>query len=160
VAFIPNRIVVLYALAGQNFCGSKLGGERTANTSTLMRRCYEYIYLHVHERQRHPERQQWVQTNGMTEHGHYPTADCRLPTADCRLPTADCLQHSLSLMLRWHICIHTEILLDVASGDVDQAQAALKRCMVVWFPGVFPEGESISSDLVDTKIGNSWVRTH
>ena len=25
-----------------------------------MRGCYEYIYLHVHERRRHPERQQWV----------------------------------------------------------------------------------------------------
>jgi hypothetical protein len=56
--------------------------------------------------------------------------------------------------------VHTEILLDVAPGDVDQAQTALKRCMVVWFTGVFPEGESISSDLVDTKIGNSWVRVH
>jgi hypothetical protein len=56
--------------------------------------------------------------------------------------------------------VHTEILLDVAPGDVDQAQAALKRCMVVWFPDEFPEGESISSDLVDTKIGNSWVQAH
>ena len=63
-------------------------------------------------------------------------------------------------MPRWYICVHTEILLDVAPGDAGQAQAALKRCMVVLFLGVFPEGESISSDLVDTKIGNSWVRVH
>jgi hypothetical protein len=47
VAFVPNRIVVLYALAGQDFYGSKLRGESTGNTSTLTRgymNIFTYMY--------------------------------------------------------------------------------------------------------------------
>jgi hypothetical protein len=80
---------------------------------------------------------------GTMKPGHYPTA-CSWFGFDPQMP------HN----------VHTEILLDAAPADVDQARVALKRCMVVRFLGVFPQGESISGDLVDTKIGNSWVQTH
>ena len=56
--------------------------------------------------------------------------------------------------------VHDEILLDVTPGDADKAQAALKQAMVEGFLDVFPEGESISADLVDAKVGNNWSQAH
>ena len=56
--------------------------------------------------------------------------------------------------------VHDEILLDVSPGDADKAQAALKQAMVDGFLDVFPEGESIASDLVEAKIGNNWAQAH
>jgi DNA polymerase-1 len=56
--------------------------------------------------------------------------------------------------------VHDEILLDVSPADADKAQAALKSAMVEGFLDVFPEGESISADLVDAKIGSNWAQAH
>lgn len=56
--------------------------------------------------------------------------------------------------------VHDEILLDVTPGDEGKAQAALKTAMVEGFLDVFPEGESISADLVDTKAGSNWAQAH
>ena len=56
--------------------------------------------------------------------------------------------------------VHDEIILDVAPGDTDRAEAALRQCMVDGFLTVFPEGEALTHDLVDVFTGRNWNEVH
>jgi DNA polymerase-1 len=56
--------------------------------------------------------------------------------------------------------VHDEIILDVAPGDTDRAEAALRQCMVDGFLTVFPEGEALTHDLVDVFTGQNWNEVH
>jgi len=56
--------------------------------------------------------------------------------------------------------VHDELVLACAPEDADQAAAALRDAMTAGFLDVFPEGEALTKDLVDTKTGRSWAEVH
>jgi len=56
--------------------------------------------------------------------------------------------------------VHDELVLTCAPEDADQAAAALRDAMTAGFLQVFPEGEALTRDLVETKTGRSWAEVH
>jgi DNA polymerase I len=56
--------------------------------------------------------------------------------------------------------VHDELVLDVAPEQAGAAANALRSAMVAGFLQVFPEGEALTKDLVETKTGRSWAEVH
>ena len=56
--------------------------------------------------------------------------------------------------------VHDELVLACKPEDAEQAAAALTDAMTAGFLQVFPEGEALTKDLVETKIGRSWADVH
>jgi DNA polymerase-1 len=56
--------------------------------------------------------------------------------------------------------IHDELLIDVAEGDADKAEAILVNTMKEGFLDVFPEGEALLAGLVEVKTGKNWSEVH
>lgn len=56
--------------------------------------------------------------------------------------------------------VHDELVLDVAPEQAGAAANALRSAMVAGFLQVFPEGETLTADLIDVKQGHNWAEVH
>jgi DNA polymerase I-like protein with 3'-5' exonuclease and polymerase domains len=56
--------------------------------------------------------------------------------------------------------VHDELLLTAHPDDAQRVAEILRETMIAGFLDVFPEGEAMTEDLVDVRVGANWAEVH